>query len=429
MLKAGFSRVDVTPPLGSYISGYFCERYAKGVLDPIELNALAISDGETVSLIISADFIGVDRKFCEKIRNKIAERTGMPEQNIMLSALHQHTSVEISEREPHTMGDYVYMEMLYRKYCDVAEMALDDMSEATLGFATEETAEPIAFIRRYLMTDGTIIGHPNNRIHEIVRRVGDADNRVRLLRFMRKEKNDIAFINFCTHPDVIGGELLSADWPGFARRYVEADIGGTSCLLLNGVQGDSNHCDYLNGRRDGYAHSSFMGRMIADAVVKVWDQTELQSNVRVSCGMHNVFLPTRTDGMEKYEECKALLEANRAGTLPKRSTPYPLGEAARIVRMRTDPMFRQLPITVLKIGSICIVGFGGEPFTQYPAAIQEKCPDLAILSSCCCNGYEGYLPTAQVFAEGGYEADSSPFPENLEEECVAAAVKLINEMK
>ena len=35
MLKVGFSRVDVTPPLGSYISGYYYDRFAKGVLDPL----------------------------------------------------------------------------------------------------------------------------------------------------------------------------------------------------------------------------------------------------------------------------------------------------------------------------------------------------------------------------------------------------------
>ena len=46
MLQAGFARVDVTPPLGNPLAGYFNRREADGVLDPIELNALAVSDGE-----------------------------------------------------------------------------------------------------------------------------------------------------------------------------------------------------------------------------------------------------------------------------------------------------------------------------------------------------------------------------------------------
>ena len=50
MLKAGVARVDVTPPLGSYMSGKFNDRYAKGILDPIQLNALAVFDGKETNL-------------------------------------------------------------------------------------------------------------------------------------------------------------------------------------------------------------------------------------------------------------------------------------------------------------------------------------------------------------------------------------------
>ncbi|MBQ6329132.1 MAG: hypothetical protein IJI35_08980 [Kiritimatiellae bacterium] len=41
--KAGFARVDITPPLGTPIVGYFEERRAKGVLDGLE--DMAINTG------------------------------------------------------------------------------------------------------------------------------------------------------------------------------------------------------------------------------------------------------------------------------------------------------------------------------------------------------------------------------------------------
>ncbi|MBQ9798105.1 MAG: hypothetical protein IJW50_10355 [Clostridia bacterium] len=427
MLKAGFARVDVTPPLGSYIPGYFADRYAKGVLDPLQLNAIALFDGKTTNLIVTSDFLGVDRKYCEKIRNKIAERIKIDTAHIMLSALHQHTSIYVGNRKEQETHGFAYMEMLYSRYCDVAQMALDDMSDATLGFAMEETAEPIAFIRRYLMTDGTIIGHPFGRQSEIVRRLGDADNRVRLLRFFREGKKDIAFVNFCTHPDVIGGEYISADWPGFVRRYVEKDIENVFCILLNGVQGDSNHNDYIGGRRHGYEHSARMGRIIADVVVKIWERTAPQTDVSLGYGVRDVVLPTRTDGMERYEECKALLKATFEGSIPRPSGAQ-LGDANRVVGLRTAPAFQQLPVTVMRLGQICIVGFGGEPFTHYGTAVEEACPELTVLTSCLCNGGEGYLPTPEIFAEGGYEASSSPYPTCLEEECIKTAMDLIGEL-
>ena len=59
MLKAGFARLDVTPPLGTFIPGAGIQRFSEKVLDPIFLNALAISlDGETV-IIVAADFLSI----------------------------------------------------------------------------------------------------------------------------------------------------------------------------------------------------------------------------------------------------------------------------------------------------------------------------------------------------------------------------------
>ena len=432
MLKAGFARVDVTPQLGVYMSGKFNDRYAKGILDPLQLNALALFDGNETQLIIIADFIGVDCKFCDRIRRKIARRTSLDETHIMLSALHQHTAICIGAREENrdesVLNDPVYMENLYRKYCDVAQMALDDMSEAHLGFGMEETAEPIAFIRRYLLKDGTVMGHPVGRTHEIVRRIGEGDNRVRLLRFVREGKNDVAFVNFCTHPDVISGELFSADWPGFVRRYVEKDLEGVSCLLLNGVQGDSNHCDYLADEvKWGYAHSAYMGRTIADVVVKLWEHTASVTDTRLGCARQDLYLRTRTDEVERYDECKEILDATNERRIP-RPTGAVLGNAGRVVRLRTSPVFQKVPLSAMRIGTICIVGYGGEPFTGYAAAIERAHPELTLLTSCCCNGYEGYLPTKEILCESGYEASSSPFEADLEEKCHNAAMELIDQL-
>ena len=432
MLKAGFARMDITPPMGSYVSGYFSERYAKGVLDPIQLNAVAFSDGEATDLIITADLLGVDRITCDALRTEIAACTGIDRDHIMLTALHPHTSYAFLDMnfkkargEKIVPTDELYCKMLHLKYCDVAKMALDDMHEATLGYAEEETAEQIAFVRRYYMKDGTVATNPWNRVDEIVRPCETPDNTVRLLRFAREGKNDIALVNFCTHPDVIGGEYLSADWPGFVRRYVEKDLGGVSCLLLNGCQGDSNHCDWVGGKRGGYDHAAHMGRVIADTVLKLWNATNPQDFLHVAGGVHTVVVPTRTEGAEEYDKCVRFLEDHHANRLSYKPTGAELGRAGRITRLRTAPAFQQVPVSVLRLGDFAFVGFGGEPFTHYGIAVRENCPDVTVITACCANGYEGYLPTALAFEEGGYEGNSSPFSSDLEEKCVAAATELI----
>ncbi len=427
MLKAGFSRVDITPPLGSYISGYFHARYAKGVLDPLELNAVALSDGENTLLVVIADLIGMDLGFCDLIRQKISDRVHIPAEHIMLTSLHQHTSVCVAAKDSHTRRDVFYMESLYRKYCDVSEMAVNDMTEAILGFSSKETEEPIAFIRRYLMKDGSVATNPGGRESEILRPCNDADNTVRLLRFKREGKKDIALINFCTHPDVIGGEYLSADWPGFARRYVEKDLKNVSCLLLNGYQGDSNHCDFIGGVRGGYEHASHMGRVIADTVLSVWDRTEEVATGTLGGAVEIVYNRTRTDGEEEYAEAEKLLSGDGESHMKNPLIGITaLGRATRIVNLKKNaPLYQKVPVTVFSLGEILFVGFGGEPFTHYATALREQLPEKKVITACCCNGHEGYLPTEQAFIEGGYEASSSPFTPTLEKDCVNAALSVI----
>ena len=434
MIKAGFSRVDVTPPLGSYLSGYFGDRYAKGMIDPIYLNAIALSDGNDTAVIIIADFLGIREAYATPIRNRIAEVTGINADNIIVSSLHQHTSICLRydpSGKNNVLDDSDYLDVLYRKFCDVAKMAIDDMSEATLGLAEMQALEQIAFIRRFRMKDGTTKTNAS-RDPEMLCPIGEPDNTVRLLRFVREGKNDIALVNFSTHPDTVGGELYSADWPGYTRNYVEADHDGVSCILVNGVQGDSNHISYTEESKGrGGLHAKYMGRVIADTVNQIWDKTEECKIEKVAASVDFVYHITRTEGAEFYDVCKEKLALFREKLIPSSDLAFVGGPggANRIVRMRTDPLFRKIPVSVISLGKINFVGFGGEPFSHYATAVREACPDKYIVAVCCANGYEGYLPTKEAYDEGGYEASSSPFQPTLEEDCVNLAVKIIKDIK
>ena len=50
-LKAGFARVDITPPVGVGLVGYYRVRTSTGILDPLLATAVAVSDGETEETI------------------------------------------------------------------------------------------------------------------------------------------------------------------------------------------------------------------------------------------------------------------------------------------------------------------------------------------------------------------------------------------
>ncbi|MBQ3573136.1 MAG: hypothetical protein IJA16_00920, partial [Clostridia bacterium] len=76
-MKAGFSRVDITPVMGIGIAGYYKPRFAEGVLDPLEVNALSISVEDKIILMISIDHCGITMDVIDVYKDLIVERTGI----------------------------------------------------------------------------------------------------------------------------------------------------------------------------------------------------------------------------------------------------------------------------------------------------------------------------------------------------------------
>ncbi len=412
MLKVGFARVDITPPLGTPLHGYFRERFAEGVLDPLELNCVAFSDGQHTAAVMSADLLYIREQVATPIRKLIAKTVGIDEKHLFIHALHQHTSLRLGEKPgvAPTFSDAEYLGVLNRKFCDVVKMAIDDMIEATVGVAKEEAREQLSFIRRYRMKDGTTQTNPGyDRTQEVLHPVGKADNTVRLVRFHREGRPDIALVNFHTHPDVIGGCKFSADWPGFVRRYTEKDIEGCHCILLNGPQGDTNHIDIYDSSKRGYQHSSHMGRVIADSVINLWDKTKAIDAEGVRADVQMIYIPTNTGGMERVEESKKLFTSFQKNELDYSPSLDELGEWSRISNLYDAPLFVKVPVSCVKAGSLAFVGWGGEPFTEYGEKARKSAPDKYVIACCTTNGGEGYLPSQSAFDEGGYEAKSSMF--------------------
>ncbi len=437
MFQAGFARVDVTPPLGTPLAGYAVERFATDVLDPLELNCVAFSDGETKAVLITADFLYVMENAATHIRKLISEKCDVPMENVFMQGLHQHTSVRIGciPNSPYVgVEDQTYLDVLYRKYCDVVTMALLNMKDAVLEMAEKEAEPKFSFIRRYYLKDGSLQTNPFKQLENIDRPADDSDNMVRVLRLKREDAKDIAIVNFSCHPDVIGGRKFSADWCGFVRRFTEKALPDAHCILVNGAQGDSNHIDFLNYKPgtpySNYEISKKMGKGISDVAVSIWDKTKPTETGKIwgKCVMK--YVPTNTRGIERFQECVDLAQEISAG----KEVPLPegltRGQVLSIANLKDGYLFQKVPVSVLCLGKLGFVGFGGEPFTRYATKAREAGKDMYIVTACLTNGGQGYLPTAKAFSEGGYETSSSSrYTPAVEEIVTGAAAKLLEEYR
>ena len=70
-VKAGVSRICITPPLDTPMSGYFEPRYAKGVHDDLYATAVAFDDGQHKAVLITLDLCGLKNQWwvdeCKKM--------------------------------------------------------------------------------------------------------------------------------------------------------------------------------------------------------------------------------------------------------------------------------------------------------------------------------------------------------------------------
>ena len=443
-LKAGFSRVDITPPLGTAIGGYFVLRNAEKILDPLQINCIALGCGNESVLLMTVDNLGITQAMLTPMRQAVAEATKLPVAAIYVHATHSHTAGVVSpmlqeENEPE------YCETVKNQLVEAARLALSDLQPARMGWGVGQ-APTVAFVRRFRMKDGSVRTNPGTNHPDIVAPIGQVDERVNVLRFDR-ENDSLVLMNFGNHPDTVGGSNISADWPGFARSAVEQALPGTKAIMFNGAQGDVNHINvHPTGgagndlTRDfddvdrGYGHARHIGRVVAGAVMQVYDKvcyTEVDS-LRYAQDMVDIpsNMPEAKDMPLAREYAQLHLEGKED------QIPYSgmmlttvVAEALRMVRLENGPEVFQLPMSGIAIGNVALVGIAGEPFTGIGRALKETPGWDLILPCCCTNGYEGYFPMQEAYDEGGYEARSSNFKAGVAELLIDAGQKLLNSLQ
>ena len=89
--QVGYAQVNINPPLGIGIVGYYVPRFAKGFLDDLEASALALTCGQTPVLLVNIDHCGIEADICNRFRGAMSKTSGIPVENILLTATHTHT--------------------------------------------------------------------------------------------------------------------------------------------------------------------------------------------------------------------------------------------------------------------------------------------------------------------------------------------------
>ena len=444
-LMAGFARVNITPAMGTPVAGYYKVRLAERVLDELEANVLALALGEARMLLVSVDNLGMSQRRQDLLRGQIASRTGVEAEAVFIACTHTHTGPMVDGDVDPALQD-AYFSFLLARLVDAAGFALRDLKPARMGWAQGQ-APGIAFIRRYLMKDGSIRTNPGVNHPDVVGPIGQVDERVGVLRFDREGGETLVLAHFGVHPDTIGGCNISADWPGFARRTVERALEGTRCIVFNGAQGDINHVNTAPAGGDlndltmdfddvmrGYGHARHMGQAVAGAVLQVYAKVcytpvhSLQAAQKVIRHPSNRPSPEELPMARLYNR---LHQEHRDAEIPYQGMMLTtvVAEAERMLQLENGPDDFALRVSVAAIGNVALVGVPGEPFSGVGRTIKAA-PGWAMVLPCCCvNGNEAYFPDMEAYQNGSYEVRSSIFKAGVGEAIAGEALRMLDAIK
>ncbi len=400
-LAAGAARTDITPDpaMTNWVDG----KPYDGVLDPLTLRGLVLSDGNTEFALICWDLIDATEECVIDVRRAVRGATGIPETHILVAASHTHSSPRSpfagstfpgrgSERLRAILGDPVFQawgRRLPGRCADVLKRAQDRRQPVTLNIGRANVSEWL-FNRRPLDPDGNVVTMFQPRDPHTLPdglRFGSLDPTLTVLTLQNADNTNVATVYSAPcHPVSIYPyhRGVSADWPGLANERISEVLGGES-FFLQGCAGD-----IVPATRGEQARTE-MARFFAErAVAAARSSHRLPSSpLKVATGV--VGLPLVS---EKRKEAGADI--------------------------------RPVEIQVVVCGPFGLAVLPGEPLNGLAREIQARSPLPHTLAIGYANGRGvSYVGLPGEKARGGYEAGAGQGTEEAGDFMIQTALRLL----
>jgi hypothetical protein len=438
--RVGVAAVDITPPTGIPMAGYYHERGADGVLDPLFSKALVIETGGERVALVTLDIISVTRAITDQARVEIGRTTGIKSDHVMISATHAHTGPELAERGKRSsdMGGQSrlameYTEALPAKIIESVRLANEQLRPARLSTARGR-CEGLTFNRRYYMRDGTVGWNPGKENPNIVLPAGPSNPEVGILYLEKPDASGptqsiATYVNFAMHPDTTGGSKISADWPGALSRVL-AGYHGTNHLTLvgNGTCGNLNHLDFGWRWPQGTAIEQHrIATILGASVFQAYKDLKPVTTGPLCAKSEFVELALPEITSAQVEEAKKVVaetKDDRGANFMKLVRAY----RALDIASREGKPYR-VEIQVIALGhDVAWVALPGEVFVELGLAIKKRSPFAHTFVVELANENIGYIPDRRSYAEGNYEPESARCAAGSGERLVAAAAAMLTEL-
>ena len=204
-MHIGFGKTDITPKLGVELSGYgyYLDRRAAAILDPLYARAVALKDDERTLLVVNCDLIGLPSSMVEAIKSAWQKEFGLDSQDALLLSIHTHSGPATGVLRGCGELDAQYASDLTKRIIGAGREALGNLVAVTGISSFKGTASGIAW----------------NRVFD---EQGPVDDGVYGLIFEREGLRPLSLVSFACHPVTLGrNEEVSADYPGRVVQHLD----------------------------------------------------------------------------------------------------------------------------------------------------------------------------------------------------------------
>ena len=220
VLRVGFGRREITPPLGAPLAGVVSRRGrpCTRIRDSLFVRAIHLERDGSVAVVIAVDLLLITRA----LHRQVAQVLGLEPRQLLLSATHSHSAP----------GGYWDLERGRLFMGTYRQATFDGLVEAIVTAVREARGDARAAETSAATVSLAGVSANRRRLH------GPVDPELSLLHFDRAGARSIDLLSFGAHP-VIGcvrePGVCSADFPGEVCRRIEAR--GRLPLFFTGAVG------------------------------------------------------------------------------------------------------------------------------------------------------------------------------------------------
>jgi len=399
-LKAAVAKVDITPPSGVPMYGFFDRiqknKLSTGTLDPLFARVLLLETGEKRLALVTLD---LGRTFNEAelaiVRQEVKRAAGVS--YLIITASHTHSGPNLLDEYPGGRAPEWEASAL-RKISEAVSEAAGRLVNARIGTGRGQVY--IGYNRRQVHADGSVRMLWTNPGKQPT---FPLDPTVLVLRVDDSQGKPLAvLVNYACHPVVLGSDNLkySADFVGTMASTVEAAFDHAPLTFyLQGGDGDINPYYATTALSDGaIAKRDWTGKELGEEAARVAKEvhTEAPREPAIDFADDMLSFPLRWNA-----------KAFRAGLLNIFGATV-FEDHADLLGHNPPPDHLELHVMTLLLNKrIALLGMPGEPFVNFQINWRDRSPVEDAFFLGYTNGYFDYFPTIEAAAQGGYGAGDS----------------------